>query len=102
VIDLSALRNQSTGLARGGIWFGAGFVVGYGILNGETSIMIAGGLITLVGGGWTGLANTNNAITQAFSQIPSTKKIETSDPVLAEAAKKADPSTVVRVVKEEK
>lgn len=98
--DIGALRNQGTGLARGGIWFAAGYAVGYGILSGESAVTIAGSIIAACGLGWTATANSNSSITQAFSQIPSTKKIETSDPTLAEAAKKADPSTEVKVVKE--
>lgn len=96
-MDLSALKNQGAGLARGGIWFGAGWVVGKGLVDGDTAITIAGTVLALVGGGLTGLANTESSITAAFSAIPSTKKIETSDPKLAEVAKKADPETVVVV-----
>jgi len=99
-MDVGALKNQVLGLSRGGIWFAAGFTVGYGVLNGETAVTIAGALIAAIGSGWTGVANSNSSITQAFSAIPSTKQIVTSDPVLAEVAKKADPETIVRTIPE--
>lgn len=98
--DTAALKNQSMALARGGIWFAAGVTVGRGWLNGETALTIAGAVLTLIGGGASAFANTNRSITQAFSQIPEVKEIKVSDPVLAEAAVKADPATIVKVVKE--
>jgi hypothetical protein len=96
-MDLTALKNQGAGLARGGIWFAAGWVVGKGLLDGDTAIAIGGALLTVIGGGLTALANTNGSITAAFSAMETTKKIEISDPKLAEIAKKADPETVVVV-----
>lgn len=97
-MDLAALKNQGAGLARGGIWFAAGWVVGKGILDGDTAIAIGGALLTLIGGGWTAVANSNGSIAEAFSAMPTTKKIETTDPAIALAAKKADPDTEVKVV----
>jgi hypothetical protein len=94
------LKNQAMALARGGIYFAAGIVVGRGWLSGESALTIVGAVIGLVGAGWTGVANTNSSIAQAFSQIPTTKYVETSDPDLASAMKQADPSTEVKVVKE--
>lgn len=98
--DTAALKNQAMGYARGGIWFAAGVTVGRGWLNGETALTIAGAILALIGGGATGIANTNKSITSAFSQIPEVKEIGVSDPKLAEAAVKADPATVVKVLKE--
>lgn len=96
-MDIAALKNQGAAFSRGGIWFAAGVTVGRGWLDGDSAIMIAGAVLALVGGSWTGIANTNSSITQAFSAMPSTRRIETSDPALAEAAKRADPETVVKV-----
>lgn len=99
-MDWAALKNQASGLGRGGIWFIAGAAVGYGLVNGETAIGIAGAVLTLIGGGLSGIANSNSSITSAFSQMPTTKEIVTSDPKLAEVAKVADPDTKVKIVKE--
>lgn len=98
--DTAALKNQAMGYARGGIWFAAGVTVGRGWLNGETALTIAGTVLALIGGGATGLANTNRSITSAFAQIPEVKEIKVSDPALVEVAVKADPSTKVQLVKE--
>lgn len=96
-MDLAALKNQGAGLARGGVWFGAGWVVGKGMIDGDTAVTIAGAILTVIGGGLTGLANTNGSITAAFSAMASTKKIETSDKKLAAIARSADPETMVVV-----
>lgn len=96
--DTSALKNQAMAYGRGGIWFAAGVAVGHGWLNGDTAISIAGAVLAVVGGGLTGIANTNRSITSAFSQIPAVKEIKVSDPALAEVAVKADPDTSVKVV----
>lgn len=96
-MDLSALKNQGAGLARGGLWFGGGWVVGRGYLDGDTAVGIIGAVITLVGGSWSALANTNNSIVQAASQVPEVTGMVIADPKLAEAAKKADPETHVVV-----
>ena len=96
-MDISALKNQTAGLARGGIWFAAGWVVGKGLLDGNTAVTIAGALLTVVGGAWTGFANSNSSIVQAASQVPEVKAMAISDAKLAEAAKKADPETKVTV-----
>jgi hypothetical protein len=98
--DLSALKNQGMGLVRGGVWFAAGVTVGRGWLGGDSAVTIAGAILALLGGGLTGAANTNSSITQAFSQIPEVKGVAVTDPKLAEAAKKADPATEVKLVKE--
>lgn len=99
--DLAALKNQAFGISRGGIWFASGWVVGYGLLNGETAVTIAGALLTALGGGLTGLSNTNNSIVQAASQIPEMKRMDIADPKLAIAAKIADPGTNIRELPKE-
>lgn len=94
-MDYAALKNQAMGLGRGGVWFLAGAAVGYGLVNGETAIGIAGAVLTLIGGGLTGVANTNNSIVQAASQVPEVKAMSIADPGLVAAAKSADPETRV-------
>lgn len=101
-MDIAALKNQGAGLARGGLWFGAGWVVGKGIVDGDTAVGIVGGLLTLLGGGFSMLANSNSSIVQAASQVPEVKAMAIADAKLAEAAKKADPMTEVKVVPQPK
>lgn len=96
-MDTAALKNQGMAFARGGVWFAAGVAVGRGLLNGDTAMTIAGALITVLGGGLSSMANTNGSITSAFSAIPSTKGLTTSDPVLAAAARQSDPTTKVKL-----
>lgn len=101
-MDIAALKNQTAGLVRGGIWFAAGWVVGKGILDGDTAVGIGGAVLTLLGGGWTALANSNSSIVQAAAQIPEVKAITIADPQLALAAKVADPATIVQELPKEK
>lgn len=98
----AALWNQLNGAGRGGIWFAAGFAVGYGILTGETAIGIAGGVITAVAAWRTSSANADTSITAAFSAMPTTKAIEVSDAKLAQVAKIADSETKVKFVPQPK
>lgn len=95
--DLAAFKNQASALGRGGIWFIAGVVVGRGWLDGDNAIMIAGGVLTVIGGGLSGLANTNSSIVQSASQVPEVKRMDISDLKLAQAAQSADPETIVKV-----
>lgn len=101
-MDLGFLKNQSAALARGGIFFVAGVVTGRGWLEGETALMIAGAILTAVSTGWGGMANTNKAIVQAASQVPEVTSMSIADPVLASAAKHADPQTHVREIAKER
>lgn len=94
-----AVQNQLLGIARGGIWFAAGVTVGTGWVHGDTAIQIAGAVIMLIGGSWSGLANSNFSIIQAASKIPEVTRLDTSDEKLAQAARSADPTTQVVVVK---
>lgn len=99
-MDTAALKNQVLGLSRGGIWFAAGWTVGYGMFTGETAVAIAGAIIGIIGGGWTTLANSNTSIGQAVAQNPNVTRIDTTDPKLAKAMQEADPTLTVVVKKE--
>lgn len=97
-MDISMLKNQGAGLARGGIWFGAGWVVGKGMVDGDTAVTMVGAVLALVSTGWSTLANTNSAIVQAASQVPEVKSMGFTDKGLAQAARTADPETKVTVM----
>jgi hypothetical protein len=105
-MDIAALKNQGAGLARGGLWFAAGFTVGKGILDGDTAVTIAGAILTMAGGGLTTLAHTNSSIVKAFTQIPEVKSLTIADEKLGEVAKEVakntEPPTRVNVKPEEK
>lgn len=88
--------NQASALGRGGVWFVAGYAVGQAWVDGATAITIAGGVLTAVAAFLSGKANTDSSIVQAASQVPAVKEMAIADPQLAEAAKKADPETVVK------
>lgn len=95
-MDLGLLKNQGAGLARGGIWFGAGWVVGKGLVDGDTAVTIAGAVLAVVSGAWSGWANTNSSIVQAASQVPEVKAMAIADAAMAQKAKIADPETRVK------
>lgn len=98
-MDTAALKNQAFALGRGGVYFAAGVAVGRGWLQGDTALAIVGAVLTVIGGSWTAVANSNSSIVQAASQVPEVTGMVIADPKLAEAAKKADPSTEIKVVK---
>lgn len=63
-----------------------------------TLIMTGFGLISMATSLWLAYkANTKESIAASFSQLTSTKKVETTDPEIAAAIKEADPNTEVKV-----
>lgn len=96
-MDKNAILNQAGAYARGGIYFAAGWTVGYGVMSGETALQIAGAFVTLLPLVWSGFANTNAAVVAAAAKVPEVVELHSTDPKLAEVAKQADPTTKVVV-----
>lgn len=96
--DLNAILNQVKALGRGGIWFGAGFLVAKGKLDFEDAVTYVGLVLTILGGGATVVAHTNSSIVSAASQVPEMKEMGIADQKLAQVAKDADPETKVKVM----